>query len=737
MPDSSYTAQLRGVSGTRTSAEIIQGAYNVSRSDTANSVFVFEFEVEKTGKYKLYTDPAGGSNYGEDAGWRKAGLTDKTIPGSDTSEYFEKLNAALQALSIAIGDTAISTQKLKNSSVTEAKLSAGAVTEDKLGSESVVTAKVADDAITTGKVLNSTLLGEDIHSATIDSSKLTQAVWNRIQSSGGGTINNQPDDETLENVPGQEVIRMKDGGASWDKLSIAAKDCVNYLSNESSLSLAKNDFETGRLGNLSGGSFLSFGNLVKTITGDSLLFLYSLNNDNIYYRLSTDHGVSWGDATVLYTRVDAVNYITENVTFGITSQNEWILVFSIAASADDEAVAIYSVKSINNGSSWGAEISISREMWPELTSDIIETSTGRLILAYADLPIITSWPSDSGKIKIAYSDDRAGSWTSVTLATFDEDSSQFSNPSSNEPALGIDANDKLLMICRVAIYGSAVFTSADLGATWTYEGMIGQTLSPARVSGYNANTDIVTTQDTTFIVVLGHRTGVGNLKSGYLHILKTSYNVVHGDATFGFTTILEPTFVDADPGSMSAVIDNGDLIMVNGQEPNPYFVLKSKYLIANKDYFFENSRSENNTYSVLVNSSYFLPDQYVINNTDWATLKFWSYPFRGNENFGSNLIGAIPVFNISIYSEQVLSPDSLGIALFDAGNVMLDNSQLWITANQTKEQTGWKAWLPSYLHPTGGMVPLREHDAQIKAKTTNINGYLISRLTIRTGYVFK
>lgn len=62
MADSTYTAQLRGKSSTRTDGLTIQGSYS-------NTFKAHEFDITISGYYDLWFDAAGGSNYSKDAAW--------------------------------------------------------------------------------------------------------------------------------------------------------------------------------------------------------------------------------------------------------------------------------------------------------------------------------------------------------------------------------------------------------------------------------------------------------------------------------------------------------------------------------------------------------------------------------------------------------------------------------------------------------------------------------------------
>ena len=104
MPDSTYSAQLRGVAGTRTEGKTVQGTWSTYFK-------MHSFPVVLTGKYKLYVDPTGGSSYTIVSSW--GGTYGKAVPGQDMSAFWEYLNATNQLLSIGVGDTSISYSKIK------------------------------------------------------------------------------------------------------------------------------------------------------------------------------------------------------------------------------------------------------------------------------------------------------------------------------------------------------------------------------------------------------------------------------------------------------------------------------------------------------------------------------------------------------------------------------------------------------------------------------------------------
>jgi len=80
LPQSTYSAQLRGVAGTRTEGQTIQGVYNATYD-------MHEFAVTVTGRYELWVDVNGGSNYSKDSGW--GGLDGKILPGDDFETHVD------------------------------------------------------------------------------------------------------------------------------------------------------------------------------------------------------------------------------------------------------------------------------------------------------------------------------------------------------------------------------------------------------------------------------------------------------------------------------------------------------------------------------------------------------------------------------------------------------------------------------------------------------------------------
>ena len=80
MPNSSYSAQLRGVSGTRTAGITIQGTYSAQ-------MLAHVFYVTTGGRYDLYLDATGGTNYSKDSNY--SGTNGKDFNNSNFADAID------------------------------------------------------------------------------------------------------------------------------------------------------------------------------------------------------------------------------------------------------------------------------------------------------------------------------------------------------------------------------------------------------------------------------------------------------------------------------------------------------------------------------------------------------------------------------------------------------------------------------------------------------------------------
>ena len=85
------------------------------------------------------------------------------------------------------GDNKIETIGIEDAAITSSKIADGTIATADIANSAVTNAKLADNAVTTTKILDS----------TITKPKLSPAVYQYIDASGGGTITNNPDDHTI------------------------------------------------------------------------------------------------------------------------------------------------------------------------------------------------------------------------------------------------------------------------------------------------------------------------------------------------------------------------------------------------------------------------------------------------------------------------------------------------------------------------------------------------------------
>ena len=141
MPNSGYSAQLRGIASTRTAGITINGTYDANFS-------AHTFTVTVSGRYDLYYDASGGSTYTKDTGW--SGNFGKYIA---TGDFMDAVDTDFDNKVDVVDDAAITATQIKDS--------------------------------------------------VVSLQKMTTAAVNYIGS--GGSVTNNPDDKTLENKTGSTI----------------------------------------------------------------------------------------------------------------------------------------------------------------------------------------------------------------------------------------------------------------------------------------------------------------------------------------------------------------------------------------------------------------------------------------------------------------------------------------------------------------------------------------------------
>lgn len=113
---------------------------------------------------------------------------------------------------------------IKNGAVTSPKIADNAITANKINDASVTNSKIFDLSITTQKIDWSAVTSGKIADANVTLPKLSQAVIDFINSAGGGTITNLPDDVTLDTkLTDPQTIGIKD---DWLAIERVRQDVV-------------------------------------------------------------------------------------------------------------------------------------------------------------------------------------------------------------------------------------------------------------------------------------------------------------------------------------------------------------------------------------------------------------------------------------------------------------------------------------------------------------------------------
>lgn len=97
-------------------------------------------------------------------------------------------------------DETITAADIDTNAVTTSEILNNAVTSAKILNNTIIALDIATSGVETTEILDSTILGIDIALQEVALNHLTIAAINYINAAGGGTITNQPDDNSIENV---------------------------------------------------------------------------------------------------------------------------------------------------------------------------------------------------------------------------------------------------------------------------------------------------------------------------------------------------------------------------------------------------------------------------------------------------------------------------------------------------------------------------------------------------------
>ncbi|BDS08556.1 hypothetical protein NT6N_35960 [Oceaniferula spumae] len=173
-----------------------------------------------------------------------------------------------------------------------------------------------------------------------------------------------------------------------------------------------------------------------------------------------------GDPAILVDRKTGHIYVSGLLAHGLSSG--WYWGKSKPGMAPKDTGQVIIVKSEDDGKTWSKPVNITSEIkdpsWQLMLQGPgagITTSDGTLVFAFQYKPNIgtKSKPRYSARSSILYSKDHGKTWKVAPGVNYPEETTE---------AQVVELNDGSLMLnCRISRGGRAVFTTKDLGETWT------------------------------------------------------------------------------------------------------------------------------------------------------------------------------------------------------------------------------------------------------------------------------
>lgn len=173
-----------------------------------------------------------------------------------------------------------------------------------------------------------------------------------------------------------------------------------------------------------------------------------------------------GDPAILVDRKTGHIYVSGLLAHGLSSG--WYWGKSKPGMAPKDTGQVIMVKSEDDGKTWSKPLNITPEIkdpsWQLMLQGPgagITTSDGTLVFAFQYKPNIgtKSNPKYSARSSILYSKDHGKTWKVAPGVIYPEETTE---------AQVVELNDGSLMLnCRISRGGRAVFTTKDLGETWT------------------------------------------------------------------------------------------------------------------------------------------------------------------------------------------------------------------------------------------------------------------------------
>jgi hypothetical protein len=365
---------------------------------------------------------------------------------------------------------------------------------------------------------------------------------------------------------------------------------------------------------------------------------------------------------------------------------------------------------------------------------------------------------DTTKIKVVKSTDDGVTWGSPIVAYAHHDSVyQLNEPWLDEPAIAVDANDNMVILCRNPDYGTSQLVSSDAGVTWTFVGVVGQTNCGPGVYSSNPTTDILMVNDSTFMFVVGYRlnhlgSGSGNAgKVGYTHFLTGTWNDIKDNSTFGWSTFISPTYSDyGDCGARRIVLTNDSSIaMVQMQGGSFYRITPAEVAASRAGWILSNGQSSQ--YRPI--QTYTFPDRLILSNTTYSTLNVFNIMSTPEfDSLTTLAVGAIPVISVSAQFDDAGGTDTAWVKLTDVNDITMRSTPDSLMFMYIDALTGipgvrmgigeqkWNTWFPTRLLNSAGTVQLGQFEkanARVYLKAKSSNGSILNCVTIHMGYIYK
>jgi hypothetical protein len=167
---------------------------------------------------------------------------------------------------------------------------------------------------------------------------------------------------------------------------------------------------------------------LSQLDNGSIILSFNAANDEtkLFYRISLDDGLSWGDSAKEIPRSDFYHF--EDHTIISNEENSLMLIFKLRTGTNSN-YRIYSRFSSDNGTTWGDTINISGYSNNDIMPRILKDKNGTLWLAYVRTQIVVFEQSNYkvGDILYKKSSDGGNSWDDeIQLTHFIGDDSYLS-----------------------------------------------------------------------------------------------------------------------------------------------------------------------------------------------------------------------------------------------------------------------------------------------------------------------